>query len=76
VLLSGTHLMSAEKKSMFVQTIKQVKAMDLSATALVFVNLAFTKITQRFWIEVYQYAGVNYGFLSQKNKHELGYEAS
>jgi hypothetical protein len=40
--------MSAEAKAMFVQTIKQVEAMDLSATAVVFVNLAFAEIAQHF----------------------------
>jgi hypothetical protein len=40
--------MSPAAKAMFFQTIKQVKAMHLSATAVVFVNLAFAEITPRF----------------------------
>ncbi|PKH00066.1 hypothetical protein [Paraglaciecola sp. MB-3u-78] len=42
--------------------------MHLSATAVVFVNIAFAEITQRFWEEIYQDAGVNYVFFESEEQ--------
>jgi hypothetical protein len=42
--------------------------MYFSATEVVFVNIAFAEITQRFWEEIYQDTGVNYGFFESEEQ--------
>jgi hypothetical protein len=68
VLLSGTPLVPPEAKELFVQTIKQAKAMHLCATAVVFVDIEFAKMVQHFWQDIYHEADVNYGFFDTEEE--------
>ncbi|WP_339723038.1 hypothetical protein [uncultured Paraglaciecola sp.] len=63
-LLSGTPLVSPEAKALFVQVIKQAKAMNLQATAVVLIEMESAEMVRQFWQEIYIDSGVNYAFFA------------
>jgi hypothetical protein len=42
--------------------------MHLLATAVIFIDIELAKVTQFFWREIYQDAGVNYGFFDTEKE--------
>jgi hypothetical protein len=76
VLLSGTPIVPPEAKELFVQTIKQAKAMNLHATAIVFVDIEFAEMVQHFWQEIFQDAGIYYEFFETETEARAWLQAT
>lgn len=75
VLLSGTPIVPPDARQVFVETIKQAKAMHLRATAVVFVDIEFAELTKQFWQGIYIEAGVCYAFFDTEEEARVWLQA-